>query len=217
MKADGTGQHPVFNVEGRYFNPSFSADGTRIVYTRCRPDFSGCGLFKVHLDGTDITQITALGRRGVLDFDARYSPGGGRIAFSSFKRGGIPAAIYTVHPDGTSVRRVTPARLQGFQPDWDPRGRLLVFATNCCGAGNPAIWRIRADGARLKQLSHPGARSDLKPVFSPSGVWIAFERLPQGASLDAMPSLWVMKSDGSGSHLVRRRADHVSWAPAPQN
>src|SRR6185312_15497994 len=105
------------------------------------------------------------------------------LSFSSFGRHGIQGAVYTVRSDDGAIRRVTPARMHGFQADWAPGGHALAFASGCCGQEHAAIWRIRANGNGLTRLTHPGASGDFKPVFSPSGNWIAFERQPPGVGL----------------------------------
>jgi TolB protein len=211
MNADGSNQHQLLPETDLYFNPSFSSDGRKVVFSRCRPDFSSCGIFRVDTTGEHLTKVTAFGHSGVQDFDPRYSPRGDRISFSSFNRGGVLGAIYLMRPDGTSVRRVTPPGIEGFQGDWAPNARALAFVSNCCRPATPAIWRINANGTGLRRLTTPKPSADFKPAFAPAGDWIAFERLAPKAEL---PDLWVMRPDGSHAHLLRAQSDHVSWGTA---
>ena len=55
MDADGGNQHrllpdPFF----RDLLPSYSPDGTQIVFTRCRPDFEACAVSRINADGTGL-------------------------------------------------------------------------------------------------------------------------------------------------------------------
>jgi Tol biopolymer transport system component len=215
MNANGTHQHPILSPARRYFTPSFSADGAHVVFTRCRADFSSCAVFQVDTSGHHLTEITDLGHTGIQDFDPRFSPDGRRLSFTRLARDSARGAVYTVRPDGGALRRVTPPRLHGFQADWAPSGHALAFASGCCGQEHQAIWRIRANGDGLTRLTHPGVNGDFKPCFSPSGTWIAFERLAPGRSLYSLYDLWVMRRNGTDAHLVRRKADHVAWGSAP--
>jgi Tol biopolymer transport system component len=211
MDADGNNQHLLLPDTDYFFNPSFSADGRAVVFSRCQPDFSSCAIFRVDTTGQNLTALTQFGHAGVQDFDPRYSPRGNKISFSSFNRGGLLGAVYLMNPDGTSVERVTPANIEGFLADWAPNAHTLAFVSNCCRPAASTIWKIRPNGSGLKQLTTPEPSADFKPVFAPAGDWIAFERLAPDASL---PDLWIMRPDGSNPHLLRTQSDHVSWGSA---
>jgi len=59
------------------------------------------------------------------------------------------------------------------EPYWSPNGKDIAFSSN--RSGNINIWRIAADGTKLKQL----AKSDDEQyvsAWSPDGKWIVFEQ-----------------------------------------
>lgn len=60
INADGTGfTQLTFNAPGKgaSIDPSWSPDGTKIVFRHC-PSTSFCDLFTMNPDGSDVTQIT---------------------------------------------------------------------------------------------------------------------------------------------------------------
>jgi TolB protein len=88
-----------------------------------------------------------------------WSPDGTRIAFTREGAGGTMA--FVPHTD------------HSFQPAWSPDGDWLVFCRN--GGGDAELWKIRADGSDLTQLTS-NAADDREPSWSPDGTKIAFAR-----------------------------------------
>jgi Tol biopolymer transport system component len=201
MNADGSGQHRLLPDPWfvDYF-PSFSPDGTRVVFNRCRPDFEACAIYRINANGTGLTAITPF-KVSVQDIAPAYSPDGSTIAFNGNGRGGVRLAVYLMNADGSNVRRLTRASLGAFAPDWSPDGSRILFSTHCCGLRQPtAIWAINVDKTGLKQLTFPGQRHDFSPSFAPAGDKIAFERDSPDFSHFAV---WVMNPNGTGLTKVQ--------------
>lgn len=212
MNADGSNKHRLF--ADSFFSdwgPKYSPDGSQIALNRCRPDFSACPIYRVSSDGRHLTGLTVF-RTETDDFWPRYSPDGRQITFASFGRGGVQGAVYVMRADGSRVRRLTPAWLGASTPDWSSDGRRLVFQDRCCVPGGESIWRINADGTGLLRLTRSGASHSFTAIWSPAGDKIAFNLwAPDFSSV----SLWEMRPDGSGAHLIRRNADPTGWGSAP--
>src|SRR5215470_13080140 len=78
MNADGSNQHLLFNDPGFDLEaPSFSPDGSQIVFTRCQPFHNEfpCAIYRIQSDGTGLTQVTPF-RIELEDFEPAYSPDG---------------------------------------------------------------------------------------------------------------------------------------------
>ncbi len=206
MNGDGSGRHRLlaapFFVDAL---PSYSPDGSRIVFTRCRPDFQACAVYRMNADGTGLTAITPL-KVSVQDFAPRYSPDGSTIAFNSRGRGGVQSAVYLMNADGSNVRRLTRPGLHATSPEWSPDGARILFLRD-----SAEIWVINVDKTGLEQLTSPGQRHDSYPSFSPGGDKIAFER--DSADFSHY-SVWVMNPDGTGLTKIQGNSGEPMWGNA---
>jgi len=209
--ADGSGAHRlVADPFFRDFEPSWSPDGTRLLFTRCRPDFSACALYQAAANGSHLRELLPF-RTEILNFRATFSPDGSRIAVGSRNRAGVQGAVYVLRADGSDLHRVTPPELGAFGPSWTPDGRHLLMATNCCTPAHAAISRIGVDGTGLVQLTRPGAQHDVYPSASPDSRYVAFERNNPDFTGFAV---WVMRADGSDPHRVGPAlSGEPAWQP----
>ena len=83
----------------------------------------------------------------------------------------------------------------GFQPAWSPDGGWLVFSRD--DGGDAELWKIRADGSDLTQLTS-NAAEDWEPSWSPGGTRIAFTREGAGGTT----SIMTLASGGGGELAV---------------
>ena len=130
--ADGT--NPVLfvsNLPGRLDSPSFSIDGTRVVYTRDVAGFNSptgrqldSHIFIQRVDGTGTPVDVSSGNSatinakpvGTNDLTPRYSPDGFRLIFVNRVNDDLgPPELWTVNLDGTGRTKLF---ANAFLPDW---------------------------------------------------------------------------------------------------
>ena len=91
---------------------------------------------------------------------------------------------------------------------WGDLNRDIAFAST--RNGNTDIYVIRADGRRMRRLTHSRGH-DFSPSWSPDGMRIAFR-----SDRDGNDEIYVMNADGSGQrNLTRNPATDYSpaWSP----
>lgn len=205
MNADGSNQHLLLAERGfAEQRPSFSPDGTKVVFGRCDLNLGegdSCGIFTVRTDGHGIEAIVPI-RLGDTDRSPMYSPDGKTIAFiiSPDEHGGFNGVTYLVDSDGSNRRRITPPAPCLIRPDWSPDGTEITLFAHLCNPQNETIAVINADGTHIRYLTHNGTDffngpHDRNPVWSPDGEFIVFERDSPDFSESA---IYLIKPDGSG-------------------
>jgi len=204
MNSDGTNQHSVFAEQEYSENrPSFSPDGTNVVFARCLllvGDGDTCAIYTVGVDGEGLKAITSFHR----DTTARspmYSPDGKTIAFiqSNDAVGGFLGVTYLVDSDGTNLRRITEPEPCLIRPDWSPDGTKITTFAHFCNPQNETIAVMDADGKNIRYITDNGTDyfngpHDRNPAFSPDGQFIVFER---NAPDFSSSSIYVIRPDGT--------------------
>jgi hypothetical protein len=212
IRPDGSG-HRVL-TRGCDREPSWSADGRRIVFVRHKEWNAGSSfnqVFTMRADGQNQTRIT---HDGDADFSPSFSPNGRRIVY--LDTGGPDVSLVTIHRDGT--HRDVLLRLkfsitgpESVSPTYAPSGQRIVFAgvvERRNGIHSEAIWSIRTNGSHLHRLTAPGQNRgrrcnsgciDVFPYWAPDGHHIISWRC-NGECHDREgggPHPSIMRADGS--------------------
>jgi Tol biopolymer transport system component len=206
MNADGTNQHLVLAEKNFAENrPSFSPDGSKTVFSRCKllvGDGSTCAIHTVGVTGTGLTRIVDY-HPDSNQRSPMFSPDGTKIAFiiSTDAAAGFLGVTYIVNADGTNLHRITEPEPCFIRPDWSPDGNQIVAFAHFCNPRPEEIAVINSDGTgSIQYLTHNGkdyfgGSHDRNPAFSPDGNFIVFERNAPDFSGSA---IYLMKSDGTG-------------------
>ncbi len=147
MNIDGTDVKQVTNQLGYDGGAFFSPDGTKLIFRASRPksdedikvykDLLKEGLvmptqmelFICNVDGSDLRQITSLGKANWCPF---FHPSGEKVIFASNHETerGFPFNLYMINVDGTGLERITHDDTFDAFPMFSPNGKYLVFSSN---------------------------------------------------------------------------------------
>jgi Tol biopolymer transport system component len=171
--------------------PSYSPDGTRIVFTSTR---SGAEeLWIANADGTNPRQVTNTG--GALCSGAQWSPDGRTILFHSTREGS--SDLYLLDPVSLGVRRLTTDPSDEIEPTWSRDGRWIFFGSNRTGGFH--IWKMPAAGGSATQVTRASGEFGRE---SPDGRFLYYAK-------PAFPtSIWRMSMSGGEEEHV---ADGLSF------
>ena len=212
VNIDGTGLRQLTpdvddNVEYvTDFGPSWSPDGTRIVFVR------NAALHVINADGTGLAVLP----NEDLAQNPWWSPDGTRIAYQSLSPFGD---IRIRNADGSNPVVVTSNPDQEFSPKWSPDGRRLVFV-RVGDNFTTQLYTINVDGTGEARLS-PGGFSEYSPDWGPAeprpGVsGLEIEVTPTTATLDVGESrqFSAIVRAHSGATLTNASVQWVSSNPA---
>ena len=164
MNADGSGLRAIVAASGR---PSWSPDGTRLMFHRARQDVPSGTIHSIGLDGSDERFL----HTGMYP---DWSPDGSRMVFSDGERydGVTFMDLWIANADGSSSRRLMTDPAGEYMPEWSPDGSLIAYLRiegSYAAAGTAALWVVRADGSGARKLADIGAGAVTAHTWSPDG------------------------------------------------
>ena len=195
--------------------PSFSLDGTKLLYSQYgQGKSSATGLVTSATGNTSIEVMIARGdgkrtlfhRDGFSAFSAVWSPAGDEIALSVgryFRAAGLPPGqIGLIKPDGSDFRLIVDDQVNNGFPSWSPDGKRIVFKR-----GRHLALMSLADRTITDLTS--GAHYDNFPQWSPKGDAIMFT-----SDRDGDFELYTIAPDGTQLRrltTVPGNDAHSSW------
>ena len=178
MDADGGGQRRLLPVRQGWLDVpgSWSPDGERIAFTRCRwvpPGRRGrvpntCAVATVSRSGSGLTKLAERARAPV------YSPEGDRIAFMSDRdENGTHALgsdedafaheLYVMDADGRDPERLTSTEnLDEGAASWSPDGEKIIFAREGPARFTEQLMIVDADGGCAARIAGDAAVTDVR-------------------------------------------------------
>ena len=197
-RTDGRGQRWLTLATGDVFHPSWSPDGTKLVYADAHRDWvvpAGFGGF------VDSCRVRVL--------DVRTGKAVDLVARAGEQAGGP----YT----GSGSPHYVNAGSCGTNPTWSPKGDLIAFVScvseNQTYSSRCQLMLVKADGSGLRPVAvvHDGA----DVAFSPDGTRMAYG-YSQVTVLDE-GELRTVNVDGSGDRLLVHVSNGAiggpTWAP----
>ncbi len=201
---DGSGAKQITDGDGLDDYPSFSPDGSEIVFASTRSDDGVWSLYRMGVDGSSLKRLTSGSDDAVYP---AWSPTGDRIAFASREDGG-DYNLYLYDLTSGSTERLTDDGASDLFPDWAPSGDRLVFSSTLLDD----VWQIYTLDLDTKEVVRLiGSDSvDRDPAYSPDGDHIVI----------STDHLAVYASDGEDLsdgklrwRLTDKPALSPSWAP----
>jgi Tol biopolymer transport system component len=213
INADGSQQTRLTNNVSGGVEPSWSPDGTKIVF-----QYNGLWIADIATGEISSIPITiTLENRYIVQ--PSWSPNGERIAF--INENGTVGDIYLIRPDGTGLGRLTYSNDISRDGNlvWSPDGEEIVFSAD--RQGNIEIYILNvaealngSAGGNQRQLTGNGNESGMRNLvssWSPDGSRIAFT-----SNRDGNSEIYLMNPDGS--NMVRLTDNPASdkepaWSP----
>ncbi len=195
---------PLTSSGGVVKNPSFSPDGSQVVFAWNGPRQTNFNLYVKLIGSNDTLRLT---NDSTDEGSPAWSPDGKHIAFVRALGNGKCAVLIT-SPLGGSERKVTEINLNSVNEDevqghsllaWTPDGRYLAVPDSVKINEGSRLYLVSADTSERRLLTkisgaeiNPGAY-DLDPAFSANGGRLAFVRLNGYFSSRA---LWIELNSG---------------------
>jgi dipeptidyl aminopeptidase/acylaminoacyl peptidase len=168
--------------------PSFSADGHTIAFTR------GGDVFAMRADGSGQRRLTS---GAELDARPLVAPNGRYVLFERSGVVGAPRDLYTVSVGGGGLHRVTSSSEDDHEASFSPDGRSIAFVRSGTDASGTSddVYTVRPSGAPQVRLTRTARIDEFAPRSL--GKTIVFSRGRSGEGPNAYADIYTMRNDGS--------------------
>jgi uncharacterized protein YjdB len=155
MDADGRNQRRLTSDSGDEGEPSWTPDGSRIVYT-LTPKSKPPQLFSIKADGTDLRGLTSSSGGNT---SADVSSDGRTIVFISRRDGN--SEVYQMGIDGTDQRRLTKTSARESSPHLLPNRDVVYVVEHSKGSNVMRLPAGRSEPVVLFETEQPVASMDV--------------------------------------------------------
>ncbi len=191
VNEDGSGLVNLTDLPGgpgEGFDPSVTADGTRVAFTVGTQAASEVWI--MNTDGSSPQQLTFSSGAPVQGLDQMpgIAPDGSRIAFMTTRDTppmsmGLDYDIWVMNADGTNQQLLLNGSGEDYFPEFTPDGQRVVVASEV--SGDLDIAHVPATGGPFTTATAVTGASNLietTPSVRPDGTRVAFARYDPGVS-----------------------------------
>jgi len=172
MDSDGSN---VRQITDSGFNamPSWSPDGSKLVFSQAPNSDSAPDLYTINTDGSGLQNITNTSTMREQNTD--WSADGSRIVYAGNGQNG--SHIYSINPDGSGRKQITSGNGGDNEPEWSPDGSKIAFVRSDT-TGTTRVYTMNSDGSGISKLWQPAyVSNERSPSWSPDGTRITFSKL----------------------------------------
>jgi serine/threonine protein kinase/Tol biopolymer transport system component len=206
MNADGTGLIDLTTGPESNFDPTWSPDGQRIIFTSLRDGYKQ--IYQFDLNSKIETRLTNTPAE-IETSQPSWSPVGNQITYV-VKRVGV-YQVWTMTDTGEENAQLVRSgqELWDFLPEWSPDGTTIVFSQRNKNPTRPWLMTINSTNPEQgpTRLNFPSPIEDVE--FSPDGIWLAYE----GMDLEANRDIFLITMAG-GSRTRLTNDPAVDFDPA---
>ena len=193
-------------LENLAADPSWSPNGSQLVFLGLEKNFMKGGLYIMNNDGTGLTKITGQWGREHL-FNPSWNPVDNRMVGHGIENNGL----FLINLDGDQTKRIQLTTQKSEMPSWSPDGKKIAYNVYNEDKSFSSIWVMNSDGSGQIRLTTDGDGFCTGPSFSYDGSKIVYLKgftsyAPE--SRNRPPNeIWVMNSDGSNKHMIYAPGD----------
>jgi Tol biopolymer transport system component len=155
MNVDGSNAQRLTNTPATEGAPSWTPDGTRIVYASNSADGT-TGTFHIWMMNADGSNPRQLTQGPASDFQPAVSPDGRTVAFTTDRDGGSNYNVYLMDLDGANVRQFTRALQPETNPVWFADGQLAYLLQEPGRTLTSRVMRANVSAGEATQISPQG-------------------------------------------------------------
>jgi TolB protein len=201
---DGRRGRVLPNVVNHQLDPTFTADGRFLAYSRTATSPQSELVIRDRREQREATFRPRDSRATVRH--PSLAPDGSRVVFSVSDVGGQQIAAVDLKGQGFAI--LAPSGGISGWPAVSPGGKAVAFSSS--RDGDFELYVMDIDGSHLRRLTRSPGR-DVHPAWSPDGKQIAFT-----SSRDGDAEIYVIDADGSNPRNLTRhpaRDSDPAWHP----
>lgn len=192
INADGSGKKALTPNMYGLFNPVYSPNGSKIVYSQSPNAFTfSDDIFVMNADGSGNANLSV---HDATDIQPQWTADGSAIIFSS-NRGGR-YAIYSMNSFGENIVRLTDTVKNAYSPVLSPDGKSILYLYGTDGT-DYELYTMNLDGTNRKQLTSVPKFVQRNGISWHKGLNQIFFVEAETVSGGSLLNIWMINPDGT--------------------